>query len=54
MIVLTFRIEEICFLIKNVVSNNTYVVIAGVTAGFAIHFLDDVLDHSSLRQVPNE
>ena len=35
MIVLTFRIEEICFLIKNVVSNNTDVVIAGVTAGFA-------------------
>ena len=35
MINLTFRIEEICFPIKNVVSNNTNVVIAGVTAGFA-------------------
>ena len=30
-----FRIEEICFLIKNDVSNNTDVVIAGVTGGFA-------------------
>lgn len=35
MIVLTFTIEEICFLIKNVASDNTDVVIAGVTAGFA-------------------
>lgn len=35
MIVLTFKIEEICFLIKNVASDNTDVVIADVTAGFA-------------------